>query len=235
MLQIIFNACPTTVVPGIAVSLQRIYAMKRRIALYTLFFLLLVACFLFALTRIIPDFGEVKLPVMSYVQPFGFTDQNGRKITEKDVRGKVYVSEYFFTTCKGICPKMNKNMKKIYDAFGKEKNFLILSHTVDPDIDTVGRLKSYADSLGINSDKWYFLTGRKDSLYYAARVSYVLDDPKNNQGKIDEQFIHTQFFALVDQRGRVRKIYDGLKNDEINELKKDISGLLLEKESEAHL
>lgn len=203
--------------------------MIRKTVLYVIFFAMLVTAFLFALTRLIPGFGEVKLPVISYVQPFSFTNQLGEKITEKEVNGKVYVAEYFFTTCKGICPKMNTNMRKIYGAFSNEASFLILSHTVDPDVDSVGRLKRYADSLGVQPARWQFLTGTKDSLYTAARVSYVLDDPKNNNGKIEDQFLHTQFFALVDKKGRVRKIYDGLKNDEIAELKGDITKLLMEK------
>ena len=141
----------------------------------------------------------------------------------------MYIAEYFFTTCKGICPKMNTNMKKLYEKFKNEKGFLILSHTVDPETDTVARMKRYADSLGANTGNWWFLTGKKDSLYRAARISYLLDDPKNSNDKIEDQFIHTQFFALVDKSGRVRKIYDGLKKDELDELEKDIPKLLNEK------
>jgi protein SCO1/2 len=89
-------------------------------------------------------------------------------------------------------------------------------------------LKWYADSLKVDTKKWWFLTGRKDSLYTAARMSYLLDDPANNGGNIDEQFLHTQFFALVDKRGKVRKIYDGLKKDELEELTNDIPRLLRE-------
>lgn len=209
--------------------------MTKRRAFYILFFVVLIVAFMLVLTRIIPGFGDVKLPVLSYVQPFSFTDQDGKQISEKDVTGKVYVAEYFFTTCKGICPKMNTNMKKIYTVFSKEKNFLIMSHTVDPDVDQVGRLKQYADSLGISSKNWHLLTGRKDSLYYAARVSYLLDDPQNNNEKIEQQFLHTQFFALVDKKGRVRKIYDGLKKDEISQLTDDISKLLQEKVTSTNL
>jgi protein SCO1 len=90
-------------------------------------------------------------------------------------------------------------------------------------------MKRYADSLGIAPGNWWFLTGKKDSLYLAARVSYLLDDPKNGNDKIEDQFIHTQFFALVDKNGRVRKIYDGLKNEELDELATDIPKLLNEK------
>jgi protein SCO1 len=158
------------------------------------------------------------------VQPFRFSNQYGQTVTEKDVSGKVYVAEYFFTTCKGICPKLNTNMKALYQQFRGERDFLILSHTVDPEVDSVGRMKRYSDSLGVNTPNWWFLTGRKDSLY-------LLDDPKNNSQKIEDQFIHTQFFSLVDRNGRVRKIYDGLKKDELAELAHDIPVLLAEKSS----
>ncbi|MDI3318900.1 SCO family protein [Pinibacter soli] len=202
--------------------------MKKKILIYSLFFILLFVGFVFALTRFIPGFGEVKLPVLSYVQPFSFTNQDGKVITQQNVMGKVYVAEYFFTTCKSICPKMNTNMKDVYNTLKNEPDFLILSHTVDPETDTVGRMKVYADSLGANPSKWLFLTGAKDSLYYAARVSYLLDDPKNNNQNIADQFIHTQFFALVDKSGRVRKIYDGLKKNELSEMEQDVKNLLKE-------
>jgi len=192
---------------------------------------ILVAGFLIVLNKY-TDMGKTKLPALNNVQHFSFTRQDGQQITEKDVKGKTYVVEYFFTTCKGICPKMNRNMKTVFEKFKNENDFMILSHTVDPDTDSVGRMKQYADSMGADSKKWVFLTGRKDSLYSAARLSYLLDDPKNNNGNMEEQFIHTQFFALVDKNGSVRRIYDGLKQDELNELMKDIDKLLAEQGNE---
>jgi len=206
--------------------------MTKKILFYGLFFILLFIGFMFALNKLIPGFSDVKMPVLSNVQPFSFTNQDGKQVTENDIRGKVCVVEYFFTTCKGICPKMNRNMKTVFEKFKNENNFMILSHTVDPDTDSVGRMKQYADSMGADSKKWVFLTGRKDSLYSAARLSYLLDDPKNNNGNMEEQFIHTQFFALVDKNGSVRRIYDGLKQDELNELMKDIDKLLAEQGNE---
>ncbi|MBC8033415.1 MAG: SCO family protein [Chitinophagaceae bacterium] len=203
--------------------------MSKKAIFYISFFVVLIVGFYFAITKLMPGYGEKKLPVLSYVQPFSFLDQRGDSVTQRNVEGKVYVAEYFFTTCKGICPKMNTNMKKIYEAYKDEGSFLILSHTVDPDTDSVGRLREYADSMQVKASKWLFLTGRKDSLYRAARLSYILDDPKNDNGKTEDQFIHTQFFALVDKAGRVRKIYDGLKKDEVDELSKDINRVLNEK------
>ncbi|HVU84213.1 MAG TPA: SCO family protein [Puia sp.] len=202
--------------------------MNRKRLFYISFFVLLFLAFYFVATKLIPGYGKVTYPVLSSVQPFSFTDQDGQTITNKDVAGKVYVAEYFFTTCRGICPKLNTNLKAVYEKYKNTPGFLILSHSVDPVTDSVGRLKKYADSLGVDSKTWIFLTGNKDSLYQAARVSYLLDDPKNNYTPIDEQFIHTQFFALVDKSGQVRKIIDGLKKDELAEMDKAIDQLLKE-------
>lgn len=204
-------------------------SMSRKAIFYTVFFIVLIVGFFFTITQLMPEYGENKLPVISYVQPFSFLNQEGKRITCQDIEGKVYVAEYFFTTCKGICPRMNTNMKKIYDEFKDERDFIIVSHTVDPQTDSVGRMKRYADSLNVKANKWLFLTGPKDSLYRTARLSYVLDDPKNNNEKIEDQFIHTQFFALVDKLGQVRKIYDGLKQDELDELSADIKRVLNER------
>ena len=173
---------------------------------------------------------------MSYVQDFSFTDQNGKTVTAKDFEDKVYVTEYFFTTCKGICPKMNANMKNVFDKYRDINDFAILSHTSMPETDSVPLMKAYEEKL-IGKDpqyaaKWYFVTGSKDSLYKMARQSYLLDNVKNNQLNIEDNFIHTQFFALVDKQKRVRGIYDGLKLDEIARLEKDIKELLSEKPEE---
>ena len=122
-------------------------------------------------------------------------------------------------------------MKGIYETFLTEPNFQILSHTCNPETDSVAQLKHYSDSMKIDPHKWVMVTGRKDSLYQIARTAYLLDDPKNSVEKIEDQFIHTQFFALVDKEGKIRsQIYDGLKKDEIEKLKKDIRILLKEKQ-----
>ncbi|HEY4109681.1 SCO family protein [Puia sp.] len=204
--------------------------MKKKKLLFLLgFFILLFVGFYFAIGRIIPGFGEPVLPVLSTVPAFSFSDQEGKPVTDKDLAGKVYVAEYFFTTCRGICPRLNTNMRDVEHEFAGEADFRILSYTVDPETDSVARMKVYADSLGANPKKWFFLTGRKDSLYHLARSGYLLDDPKNNALNINEQFLHTQFLALVDKGGRVRKIYDGLKKDELADMEKDIRRLLKEK------
>lgn len=208
--------------------------MNRKFVFYALFFIVLAVGFYLTLTRIIPGFGDVKLPVLSYVQPFRFTNQDGRPVTEQDLSGKVYVTEYFFTTCPNICPMLNNNMKKVYEQFKGTEGFVIVSHTCNPETDSAAVLKHYADSLGVDTQKWWFLTGRKDSLYNTARLSYLLDDPKNNLTKIEDQFMHTQFWALVDRNGKVRKIYDGLKETDVNLILKDIPVLLQEPATDQH-
>ena len=203
--------------------------MSKKLIGYTLFFVLLVLAFYFFLFKG-TDNWKSKLAIISYVKPFRFTTQDGLIFTDQDMLGKVSVVEYFFTTCKGICPRMNANMKTVYEQFKSEPNFLIVSHTCNPGTDSVARLKIYADSLKIDTQKWVLLTGRKDSLYQLARTAYLLDDPKNNVEKIEDQFIHTQFFALVDKDGKIRgQVYDGLKQEELDRLKKDIKTLLAEK------
>jgi len=202
--------------------------MSRKTVFYIIFFLFLLLAFYTVLINVIPGFTKSKLPPISYVQPFAFTNQDGKKFTQRDVEGKVYVANYFFTTCKSICPRMNNEVKKIYEHFKTENDFLILSHTSDPGTDSSSRLKWYADSIGVTTQNWIFLTGRKDSLYRQARLSYRIDDPNNNVQSIDEDFLHTQFLALVNKKGEVVKIYDGLKQAEINELIKEAERLLTE-------
>lgn len=203
--------------------------MSKKKLFYIGFFVVLALTFYFVLTLIIPGFGKKYIPPISYVRPFSFTNQDGKAITEKEVAGKVYVAEYFFTTCPGICPQMNNNMKLVYQQFKGENDFLILSHTCDPDVDSVAQMKHYADSMAVDTKRWIFLTGRKDSLYNMARISYTIDDPANNLKNIDDDFLHTQFWALVDKKGDVKKIYDGLKESEVKQLIRDIKKLLKEK------
>ncbi|MBC7890399.1 MAG: SCO family protein [Ferruginibacter sp.] len=230
--------------------------MIRKRYLYIGFFTLLFGgYFLYFFSQ--DDFSQSALPVINNnVQPFSFTNQNGKTVTERDVDGKVYVTEYFFTTCKGICPKMNANMRRVYEAYKNDSGFMIISHTCMPETDSVPLLKKYEKQMlegrlqktedgsykidydstmngaqtGANSN-WNFVTGDKQALYKMARQSYMIDNNKSadTTAGIADQFIHTQFFALVDKQSRVRGIYDGLKEDEIQKLFKDIKEVLKEK------
>ncbi len=202
--------------------------MNRKLVFYLTFFLVLVGIFFIVLSKLIPGFAKSSMPPVGYVQPFRFINQDGQPFTDKDVSGKIYVAEYFFTTCKGICPRLNNNMRLVYNRFKNEKDFFILSHTCNPETDSASRLKQYSDSMQVDTKHWIFLTGKKDSLYYQARQSYHIDDPKNNLTSIEDDFLHTQFFALVNKKGEVKKIYDGLKQSEVEEMMSDIDRMLKE-------
>lgn len=226
--------------------------MNKKWFWYLGFFVVLLGIFYLVIFSTI-DFSSSKLPVINNnIQSFSFIDQDGKKITEKDVEGKVYVAEYFFTTCKGICPKMNANMRRVFNEFENEKDFMILSHTCMPETDSVPLMKAYEikmlngrlekignevykieydSSMGAakQSTFWHFVTGEKSALYKMARQSYLIDNnKKDSAAAIADQFIHTQFFALIDKQTRLRGVYDGLKEDEMQKLIKDIKALLKE-------
>lgn len=200
--------------------------MSKKTLFYILFFFVLVIGFYVVMSNAGPGFRAITTPPIGTVQPFAFENQDGATVTEKDLTGKVVAVEYFFTTCKGICPRLNKNMKTVYDEFKGEKDFLILSHTSDPATDSAAKLKLYADSMQVNTAQWIFLTGRKDSLYNMARHSYKIDDPTNHLQSIEDDFLHTQFIALVNRKGEVVKIYDGLKPSEMEKMAAQIRKLL---------
>jgi protein SCO1/2 len=201
--------------------------LLKRIRFYLLFFVALLGIFYLAIFWG-NDSWRKKLPVLNEVKAFSFVNQNGDTISNNHVAGKVQVVEFFFTTCKGICPKMNNALAKVAEKYKEEEDFIILSHTVDPENDSVGRLKYFADSLKLDPKKWILLTGTKATLYEAARKSYLLDDQHDESAAIAEQFIHTQLFALVDRGGRVRGIYDGLDKTELSKLEDDIKLVLKE-------
>ncbi len=196
--------------------------MQKKTIYYTAFFLGLSFIFYGVASWLIPGFSERKLEPISKVAAFRFTNQDGEAFANQDVNGKVYVAEFFFTTCPGICPMMNDNMKQVYKRFKNEPDFRILSYTCDPKTDTPPKLKAYADSMQVNTRQWVFLTGRKDSLYHMARLSYNIDDPANNLNNTEDDFLHSQHWALVNRKGDVLGIYDGLEQKEINKLMRDI-------------
>jgi len=195
--------------------------MSKKGIFYVAFFVILVSVFYLVVRKWIS-----RNDTISDVQPFSFINQDGKRFTNKDVEGKVYVAEFFYTTCKTVCPRMNENMRLVYDKFKDNPDFLILSHTSTPDIDSASVLKRYADSLKIDTRHWVFLTGSKDSLYNAARISYTVDDPLNNVQNPQDHFLHTQLWALVNKEGKVKKIYDGLKQSEAKAMIKQITKML---------
>ena len=159
---------------------------------------------------------------------FAFTNQLGQTITSEDVNGKVYVAEYFFTTCKSICPLMNDQMQRVQEAYKDNDNFRILSFTVDPEVDSVAQMKWYAESHNANPKQWHFLTGVKEDLYTLARTSFFLLKPAEaqNLGDAGSDFIHTNNFVLIDQNSRIRGYYDGTDEKEVGALIDDIQLLM---------
>ncbi len=203
---------------------------KQKYVVYGVSAVLLMLSFYFFLFKGGNNWKQ-QLPVMGYVQPFSFVNQDGQAVTQDFTKGKTYVANYFFATCTGICPTMNGNMKTVHEQYAADSGFVMLSHTCQPEIDSVPLLRHYADSVGANTNTWQFVTGNKLELYKMARESYHIDDPKNNVGDINDQFLHSQFIALVDGQGRLRGIYDGLKKKEVAALKEDIANLLKENEN----
>ncbi|WP_291114879.1 SCO family protein [Flavobacterium sp. UBA6135] len=155
---------------------------------------------------------------------FEFTNQNGKNISQKDYEGKIYVADFFFTTCPTICPIMQDNMVEIQNHFKDNPNVLLLSHTVMPDIDSVAVLKKYALEKGVIDSKWNLVTGDKKDIFYIARKSYLAVKTET-EGELYDM-VHTENFILVDTKKRVRGFYDGTNKEEINRLIEDINHLL---------
>lgn len=162
---------------------------------------------------------------------FSFLNQDGETITEKNVKGKVFVAEYFFTTCGTICPKMNAQMQRVQLAYKGNSDFNILSFTVNPEVDLVPQMKMYATSHGAVKNQWYFLTGDKKDLYSLARKSFFVLKPAEaqNLGDAKSDFIHTNNFVLIDKKMRIRGYYEGTQPHQVDQLIKDIGPLLEEK------
>ena len=161
------------------------------------------------------------------IADFSFVNQNGKTITQKDYEGKIYVADFFFTTCGSICPKMTTNLVKVQEAIINNPKVMLLSHSVMPDVDDVVKLKQYALKNKVNDAKWNLVTGDKKEIYKMARMSYLAV----KQGKPDELYdmVHTENFVLVDAKKQVRGFYDGTKPEEITRLIEDINFLCTEK------
>jgi len=161
---------------------------------------------------------------------FSFLDQNGKEVTHENIKGKVFVAEYFFTTCGSICPIMNKQMQRVQRAYNREEDFKMLSFTVDPEVDDVEKMKEYALGHEANDAQWHFLTGNKKELYALARKSFFVLKPAEaeNLGDAGSDFIHTNNFVLVDKKKRIRGYYNGTSVTSVDSLIHDISHLLKE-------
>lgn len=157
------------------------------------------------------------------VADFKLINQNGDTVTQENYKDKIYVADFFFTTCQTICPIMTDHMKKIQEEFKDDDEVLLLSHTVTPKIDSVEQLRKYADKKGVIDSKWNLVTGDKKQIYELARKSYFVVKNQGNGGPYD--MIHTENFVLIDNQRRIRKFYDGTNPDAIEELIEDIATL----------
>jgi len=157
------------------------------------------------------------------IADFSFTNQNGKTITQKDYEGKIYVADFFFTTCQSICPRMTSNMVLIQNEFVNNPKVMLLSHSVLPDQDSVPVLKKYAVEKGVVDAKWNLVTGDKKEIYGIARKSYLAV----KTGRTEELYymVHTENFILVDTKRRVRGFYDGTKMEDIKRLIEDVKWL----------
>ena len=171
--------------------------------------------------------NDPKYKNMHTIAPFEFTNQNGEKITNATFQGKIYVTDFFFTTCPSICPILAKNMSAIQERYKNDHDILLLSHTVMPWVDTVEKIKEYAQEKNAMSNKWHLVTGNKDSIYNLARTSYFADEDFKKT-KDENEFIHTENFILVDRKGRIRGVYNGTLALDVQRLKRHIEILKIE-------
>lgn len=161
------------------------------------------------------------------IADFKLIDQNGKTITQNDYKDKIYVADFFFTTCQTICPIMTNNMVTIQNELLNDPDVMLLSHTVTPEIDTVAQLKRYAIEKGVIDTKWHLVTGDKKEIYELARKSYLAVKTTGLGDAFD--MIHTENFMLIDKKRQIRGFYDGTDSDAIKKLLEDIKILKEEK------
>lgn len=222
---------------------------KRIYILFVLLFLLTFPSVLYVVLTTgkhnfihLPYIGERSLApngkdtIYHTIPPFEFINQDGKKISDKDYDGKIYVADYFFTTCQSICPKMATELQRVQEKFEYTKGLVqILSHTVNPENDSVPVLKAYSEMVHANTSMWNFVTGDKKQLYDIARNGYLVnamegsaygEAPADAGGKDD--FIHSELFVLVDKEKHIRGVYDGTDIKAVNDLLDDIKVLMAE-------
>lgn len=155
------------------------------------------------------------------IPSFSFTNQEGATVTDKTFHDKIFVVDFFFTSCPGICPKMTENMGLIQKAFLEDDEVLLLSHSVTPDADSVTALKNYAIDKGVDSKRWHLVTGERDEIYKLGRQHYFVEEDLGLEKEADE-FLHTENFILIDKNKHIRGIYNGLNKGSVYQLVADI-------------
>ncbi|MFM9839825.1 MAG: SCO family protein [Cyclobacteriaceae bacterium] len=175
-----------------------------------------------------PD--EATQKITHTIASFSYTNQYNKTITEKDIEAKIHVANFIFTSCVSICPVMTQHMKLVQEKFGNNPNVVILSYSVTPWIDDVSRLKKYADDNEITSLSWHLLTGKKSEIYNLARQSYFAEEDLGFT-KDSTEFLHTEHVLLIDQSKRIRGIYNGTLQLEIEQMIRDMEVLIKEEEN----
>jgi protein SCO1/2 len=180
----------------------------------------------------LPIFGQREVKgvdtIYHTIAPFRFVDQDSAVVTNETFRDKIYVADFFFTSCRTICPIMKTQMLRVYKGTSDMPDVLLLSHTIDPEYDTVALLHDFARRLGVDSKKWHFVTGLRDSIYKIAQTSYFATAMKDNTEP--DGFIHSGAFLLIDKQRRIRGKYDGTKEEDVDRLMADIRKLRREYE-----
>ena len=192
--------------------------------------ILLISCTTSIQKSKLPFFGEPKLingdSVYPTIQNFTFIDQENKVITNNTFKDKIYVADFIFLSCPSICPKMNESMLNAYKAFEMNNNVLFLSHTIDPEHDSISKLKSYAENLKVNPNKWHFVTGSKDSIYHISEKSYF--SAAYQDSTAPGGYTHSGGLLLIDKSRHIRGVYDGTNSAETERLISDIKTLLKE-------
>lgn len=215
--------------------------MKTKILIYWLLLLFLTSCKNSNKSRVdtLPYYNEATftphwispdndtLNEFHKISPFKLTNQDGKIITEQTFKDKIYVVDFFFTSCPGICPKMTANMNILQEEFLKDDEILLLSHSVTPEKDSVTVLKRYAEAKGVVSNKWHLVTGSQQEIYKLGRKDYFVEEDLGIEKDVDE-FLHTENFVLIDKNRHIRGIYNGLNKTAINQLIADIKTLKAE-------
>jgi len=177
-----------------------------------------------------PQWIDTESPVLKdfhRIPDFDLLNQDGLATTAETFKNKIYVTDFFFTACPGICPNMTKNMGILHDEFLKDEEVMLLSHSVTPDRDSVSVLKAYADERAIDSNKWHLVTGDRAEIYTLGRQYYFIEEDMGLESSVDE-FLHSENFVLIDQNRHIRGIYNGLNKTAIDQLIEDIRTLIKE-------
>lgn len=177
--------------------------------------------------RVMGDDGDT---VYHRVPIFSFNDAQGREVTSELFKDKIYIADFFFSRCEGICPKMNKQLERVQNYFEDDNNVLILSHSVDPSYDQGEVLSTYAERFQAKSNKWFFVTGDADSIYEMATKGYFVVAGEEDT---DAKFVHSEKLVLIDKKGQIRGYYDGTDTEDVNRLILEIGVLYQEEKQEA--